>query len=94
MSEKEKIRLKDLPVRTKIVNKHKKVSSALWAVTFVIFFPFAVLQIINEILEKIMNKAIVLRNKLTYLMFKVIYRKEIIANEKQLEKMLKGENDE
>lgn len=41
-----------------------------------------------------MNKAIVLRNKLTYLMFKVIYRKEIIANEKQLENMLKGENDE
>ena len=82
-----KIKLKNLPIRAKIVNRHKKVSTALWVITFIIFFPFAILQVINEKLETIIDKFASLRNKLVYTIFKIIYKKEIIENEKELEKL-------
>ena len=83
----DKIKLNDLPIRTRIVNKHKKVSTALWVITFIIFSPFALLQVINEMVEKLINKVAVLRNKLVYTIFKLIYKKEIIANEKEIENL-------
>lgn len=83
----DKIKLKDLPVRTRIVNKHKKVSTTLWVITFVIFLPFAILQVINEKLETLIDKMASVRNKLVYTIFKIIYKKEIIENEKELEKL-------
>lgn len=87
MSKDDEIKLNDLPIRTRIVNKHKKVWTALWVITFIIFSPFALLQVINEMVEKLINKVAVLRNKLVYTIFKLIYKKEIIANEKEIENL-------
>jgi len=78
------IKLKDLPIRARIVNKHKKVSTALWVITYIIFFPVVILQVINDGLEIIINKFAVFRNELVYTIFKIIYKKEIIENEKEL----------
>lgn len=88
-----KVKLKDLPIRTKIVKRHKKVSMSLWIITYIIFFPFAILQVINETLEILINKVAILRNELVHTIFKAIYKKEIIENEKELDEILKGERE-
>lgn len=87
MSKADEIKLKDLPIRSSIVKKHKKVSTFLWITTWIIFLPIAVLQIINESLEFIINKFAVARNKIVYSIFKMIYKKEIIAKEKELNEL-------
>lgn len=87
MSKADEIKLKDLPVRSRIVNKHKEVSTALWVITYIIFFPIVILQIINDGLEIIIDKSANLRSKLVYTIFKAIYKKEIIANEMEIEKL-------
>lgn len=84
MNKTDKIKLKDLPIRVRIVNKHKKVSTVLWVITYIIFFPVVILQVINDGLEIIINNFASLRNKLVYTLFKIIYKKEIIENEKEL----------
>jgi len=84
MSKADKIKLKDLPVRASIVKKHKKVSTVLWTITWIIFLPFVLLQVINEGLEFIINRIVVIRNKIVYTSFKAIYKKEIIEKEKEL----------
>lgn len=86
MSKAEKVKLKDLPVRTKILNKHKKVTNTLYVITYIIFLPIVLLQVINDILESLIDKASGLREKIVYTIFKMIYKKEIIANEKEIER--------
>ena len=44
MSKAEKVKLKDLPVRTIILNKHKKVTNTLYVITYIIFLPIVLLQ--------------------------------------------------
>lgn len=85
------IKLKDLPIRSSIVKKHKVVSTFLWIITYIFFLPVVVLQIINENLEFIINKFAVVRNKIVYTIFKMIYKKEIIAKEKELDELFNKE---
>lgn len=91
MSKAEKVKLKDLPVRGRIWNKHKNVTTALCVITFIMFSPFVLLQVINDILDSLINKTLVLREELVYTIFKVIYKKEIIANEEKIERSDKHE---
>ena len=72
------MKIKDLPLKAKIWNKHKKTQKVLWFSTFILFFPIAIIQIINDFLEVIIKKFIVLREKIVYKIFKLIYKKELL----------------
>ena len=72
------MKIKDLPLKAKIWNKHKKTQKVLWFSTFILFFPIAIIQIINDFLEIIIKKFIVLREKIVYKIFKMIYKKELL----------------
>ena len=74
------MKIKDLPLKAKIWNKHKKTQKVLWISTFILFFPIAIIQIINDFLEVIIQKFIDLREKIVYTIFKIIYKKEILDN--------------
>lgn len=74
------MKLKDLPLKSKIWNKHKKTQKALWLITWIIFFPFVILQIINELLDIIISKMAQLRSNIVRTLFKIIYKKEILES--------------
>lgn len=74
------MKIKDLPLKAKVWNKHKKTQKILWISTFILFFPIVILQIINDFLEKVISKFTVLREKIVYTAFKIIYKKEILDN--------------
>lgn len=42
-------------MKLKTEKEHKKTIIFLWTITYIIFFPFVVLQILNDILEKILK---------------------------------------
>ncbi len=58
------MKLKDLPLKSKIWNKHKRTQKTLWIITWIIFFPFVILQIINELLDIIISKMAQLRSNI------------------------------
>ena len=74
------MKIKDLPLKGKIWNKHKKTQKTLWLITWIIFLPIVLLQMINDGLEFIIQKAIRLRNSIVYTTFKIIYKKEILES--------------
>jgi len=78
------MKVKDLPLKAKIWNKHKKTQKVLWVSTFILFSPIVIIQIINDFLEIIIQKFVVLREKIVYTIFKIIYKKELLE-------LLKGE---
>ena len=80
-----KIKVKDLPLRVSVVNKHKKVATFLYILTYIIFFPLVIFQLINDVLENILNLFVPLRTRLVNNIFKIIYKKEIIAKEQELD---------
>ena len=72
------MKIKDIPLKGKIWNKHKKTQKALWIITYILFFPFVILQLINDALEFILNKVAWFRNDIVYSIFKMIYKKELL----------------
>lgn len=74
------MKIKDIPLKAKIWNKHKKTQKALWFITWIIFLPIVLLQIINDGLEIIISKFAGLRIDIVYTTFKLIYKKEILES--------------
>lgn len=74
------MKIKDLPLKGKIWNKHKKTQKTLWLITWIIFLPIVILQIINDGLEIIVSKSVQLRTNIVYTIFKLIYKKEILES--------------
>ena len=74
------MRIKDLPLKGKIWNKHKRTQKTLWFITWIIFLPIVLLQIINDALEFIVSKSAELRVDIVYTTFKIIYKKEILES--------------
>lgn len=56
--------------------KHKKALNILFIITYIIFFPFAILFYINDFLEKVLNFVQQLRNNLVYGIFKILFKKD------------------
>jgi len=81
MSEADKRKLKDLPVRKKIADKHENTLNALLIITYIIFFPCVISQVIVEKLDELISILASFREKIVYSLFKLIYKKEIIENE-------------
>ena len=74
------MKLKDIPLKGKIWNKHKRTQKTLLFITWIIFFPFVILQIINELLDIIISKMAQLRSNIVHTLFKIIYKKEILES--------------
>lgn len=74
------MKLKNLPLKAKIWNKHKRTQKTLWFITWIIFFPFVILQIINELLDIIISETAQLRSNIVHTLFKIIYKKEILES--------------
>lgn len=72
-----KVKLKDLRIPAKAVNNHKTVYNSLMIITYILFFPIAVLQLLNDIFEFIVNKGSNLRVKIVNTIFKMLYREEM-----------------
>lgn len=75
-----KVKLKNLTIPMKAVNNHKFTYNFLLTITFILFFPIAILQYLNDIFEHIINIAINLRMKIVNTIFKILYRKEMRIN--------------
>lgn len=79
------MKVQDLPVKARVYNKHKNVVKCLWLITWIIFLPVVILQVINDGLEFIVDKFATLRSEIVYTTFKIIYKKEIIKQMKEVE---------
>lgn len=58
------------------INKHKKVYNTLLIITYIILFPFVILEYLNELLEKILNFISYLREKIVNGIFKILFKKD------------------
>ena len=58
------------------INKHKKVYNTLLIITYIILFPFVILEYLNELLEKILNFISYLREKIGDGIFKILFKKD------------------
>lgn len=81
----EEIKLKDMPIKLKIAERHKTFLNSLYIITFCIFLPFLILGVCSEGITYICEKVAVLRNNIVHTIFKIVYKKEIIEYEKELE---------
>lgn len=70
------IKLKNYRIPYKTTQKHKIVWKTLWVLTFIIFLPFALLQLLNDGLEIILNAFGKIRENLVHSIFKLLYLKE------------------
>lgn len=74
------MKVKELKIKKKIADKHKNTLNILFFITYVLLFPFVLLQYISEFLDLLCNKVCWLRNDIVYTIFKSIYKKEIIED--------------
>lgn len=71
---------KDLKITKKMADKHKKTMNALYIITYILLFPFVILDYLSDFLEWLCNKMAWFRTDIVYTTFKIIYKKEIIAD--------------
>ena len=63
-----------------MADKHKKTMIALSIITYILLFPFVLLDYLSDFLEWLCNKMSWFRTDIVYTTFKIIYKKEIIAD--------------
>lgn len=74
------MKTKDLKITKKMADKHKKTMNALYIITYILLFPFVILDYLSDFLEWLCNKIGWFRTDIVYTTFKIIYKKEIIAD--------------
>ena len=74
------MKIKDLKITKKIADKHKKTMNALYIITYILLFPFVILDYLSDFLEWLCNKISWFRTDIVYTTFKIIYKKEIILD--------------
>lgn len=74
------MKIKDLKITKKMADKHKKTMNALYIITYILLFPFVILDYLSDFLEWLYNKMGWFRTNIVYTTFKIIYKKEIIAD--------------
>jgi hypothetical protein len=80
------MKVRDLEVRGKIADKHKYTLRMLFLISYILLLPFALLSYLVEFAEKLnnlCNEVNYFRSKVVYTIFKIIYKKEIIAEMKK-----------
>lgn len=73
------MKIRDLKITSKMADKHKKTMSALYIITYILLFPFVLLDYLSDFLEWLCYKMSCFRTDIVYTTFKIIYKKEIIA---------------
>ncbi len=74
------MKIKDLKITSKMADKHKKTMNALYIITYILLFPFVILDYLSDFLEWLCNKMSWFRTDIVYTIFKIIYKKEIILD--------------
>lgn len=74
------MKIKDLKITNKMVNEHKMTINALYIITYILLFPFVILDYLSDFLEWLCNKMSWFRTDIVHTIFKIIYKKEIIAD--------------
>ena len=75
-----------------MADKHKKTMNALYIITYILFFPFVILDYLSDFLEWLCNKMSWFRTDIVHTIFKIIYKKEIIAETRQESEIVKESN--
>lgn len=73
------MKIRDLKITRKMADKHKKTMIALYIITYILLFPFVLLDYLSDFLEWLCNKMSWFRTDIIYTTLKIIYKKEIIA---------------
>ena len=73
------MKIRDLKITSKMADKYKKTMNALYIITYILLFPFVILDYLSDFLEWLCNKMLWFRTDIVYTTFKIIYKKEIIA---------------
>ena len=74
------MKIRDLKITSKMADKHKNTMIALSIITYILLFPFVILDYLSDFLEWLCNKMSWFRTDIVYTTFKIIYKKEIIAD--------------
>lgn len=83
------MKIRDLKITSKKADKHKKTMNALYIITYILLFPFVILNYLSDFLEWLCNKMSWFRTDIVYTTFKIIYKKEIIAETRQESEIVK-----
>lgn len=63
-------------VTQQAVKNHKIFYTFLLIITYIIFFPFVIVQVLNDLLEYLLNIIVPFRMKIVCGIFKIFYKKE------------------
>lgn len=74
------MKIRNLKITSKMADKHKKIMNALYIITYILLFPFVILDYLSDFLEWLCNKMCYFRADIVYTTFKIIYKKEIIVD--------------
>lgn len=69
-------------VTQQAVEKHEKFYTFLLIITYIIFFPFVLIQVLDDLFEDLLNIIIPFRMKIVYGVFKLFYKKDCRKYEK------------
>ena len=69
--------MKKIKLYGKVLERHQKLESALWFLSFILLFPFAIIQFLAIFFEKISEFGTALRDKIVYGLLRIILKKEL-----------------
>ena len=70
-----------------VINKHKGLEKTLWVITYFLGFPFAILQVLADLFDKIASFGAGVRSSIVYGLLRIILKKElqeVAKNDKNL----------
>lgn len=66
-----------LELYNSVLNKHKGLEKTLWIITYFLGFPFAILQILADLFNKIANFGAGVRSSIVFGLLRTILKKEL-----------------
>lgn len=60
-------------MKAKTGKDHRKIYKFLWITTYILFFPFVILNYLQELLELIVNFVADIRNKIVYRIMEILF---------------------
>ena len=76
-----------LKLYVSVISKHKGLEKTLWIITYFLGFPFAVLQVLADLFDKIATFGADIRSSIVYGLLRIILKKElqeVAKNDKNL----------
>ena len=75
-----------------VINKHKKLEKILWVITYFLGLPFAILQILADLFDKIASFGADVRSSIVYGLLRTILKKELQEVSKNDKNLLNDED--